>query len=756
MHRQILPRPGRLLLPILVLLAAVAAQPVSAQVLRSPQERQAAAAQDPGENEAGAVRLLRTAQQYLENKEYERAVSILQSILERFPDSPVRHEAHLMLGRHYRDQQKFDKAVEHLRHVQILDQPGAVLDEAAKALVQETLYLLGACYYDMHQYDAAFPILRKLTRDHPSSVWANQAYYYIGMCHFMQKNWQKAIEALSLVGTFIDPSAPGTQLAEAGRRFYVRISDADLSVATRLGKEVSVELATRSGDRETLVAVPLTPNGDVYLGSIGTVIGAPKPGDLALQVTGGDEVTVSYKDANTRTGEYGVARQAKVGIVSTGSLEFTRGTYEDKAVAAFLNQPVFVALLDADKDTGPGAEEVEVRVRSIYKVRRDEMEESGNATRPAALLRAGSGESEFIEKTRDEVTLRVRELGSGAVRTGRFGATIELRAPDDAGANPSDAILTAATGDELVALYTDDRHLKGETPVEVSARTKVGGEIENRPKSTQYVVSDPVLLARKNLVESSAYLELGRIFRSMGLLAKAAEKCDQGLELLSPILRAQREIPPVLAQDAYRTKWELELAKQDFAGAMATCNVFSRLFPDSPIVDQALIGIGRIRLERKEYAEATQAFNQVLALPLSQAKAEAQFRIAETVELMNPENKALAIPAFKVCAERYPDSEFAGAALGKLVDHYIEAKDYRQAEEQIARVFEDHPDAKFLDGMLLKWVIVAYRMGDYAKSKTKCQQLLFEFPESPYAERAKTLLQQIEARSAESKPQQPS
>jgi len=753
---------NRLLFPIRVVLAAVvpalALLPATlrAQVLRSPQERAADSAGKPegGENEVGAVRLLRTAQQYLENKEFERAVSILQSILERFPDSVVRHEAHLMLGRHHREQQKFDKAVEHLRHVQILDQPGAVLDEKTKALVQETLYLLGACHYDLHQYDAAFPILRKLTRDHANTVWANQAYYYIGMCHFMQKNWQKAIEALSLVGTFIDPAAPGIQNAEAGRRFYVRIADADLSVATRLGREVSVELTSRGGDRETLVAVPLSALGDVYLGSIGTAIGPAKPGDLILQVTGGDEVTVTYKDANTRTGEYGISRQAKVGIVSTGSIGFTRGTYEDIAVAAFLNQPVFLALLDADKDTGPGAEEVEVRVRSVYKVRREELEESGaKPTGQAALLGAGGSQSEFVEKVRDEVAVRLRELGTAPVRTGRFGSTIALKAPDGSTVDASDAFLTAATGDELVAVYTDDRHLRGDAPVEVTARTKVAGEIENSPKSTQYVVADPVLLARKNLVESAAYLELGRIFRSMGLLAKAAEKCDQGLELLAPILRAQKDIPPHLAQDTYRTKWELELAKQDFPAAMATCNVFSRLFPDSPIVDQALLGIGRIRLERKEYAEATAAFNQVLALPLSQAKAEAQFRIAETIEWMNPENKSLAIPAFKVCAERYPDSEFAGAALGRLVDHFIEAKDYRQAEEQIARVFEDHPDAKFLDGMLLKWVIVSYRVGDYAKSKAKCQQLLFEFPESPYAERAKTLLQQIEARSAEGKPQ---
>ena len=35
----------------------------------------------------------------------------------------------------------------------------------------------------------------------------------------------KAIEALSLVGTYVDPSSPSIQYAEAGRRFYVKCDD---------------------------------------------------------------------------------------------------------------------------------------------------------------------------------------------------------------------------------------------------------------------------------------------------------------------------------------------------------------------------------------------------------------------------------------------------------------------------------------------------------------------------------------------------
>ena len=35
--------------------------------------------------------------------------------------------------------------------------------------------------------------------EYPNTIWANQAYYYIGMCHFQRRSWSNAIEALNLV-----------------------------------------------------------------------------------------------------------------------------------------------------------------------------------------------------------------------------------------------------------------------------------------------------------------------------------------------------------------------------------------------------------------------------------------------------------------------------------------------------------------------------------------------------------------------------
>ena len=79
-----------------------------------------------------------------------------------------------------------------------------------------------------------------------------------------------------------------------------------------------------------------------------------------------------------------------------------------------------------------------------------------------------------------------------------------------------------------------------------------------------------------------------------------------------------------------------------------------------------------------------------------------------------------------------------------MIDYYVDSKDYTTADDLLSQVFQDHPDAAFLDSMLLKWVVVGFRMGNYQKANEKCTQLLFEYPESRYSEKAKALLPRIQ------------
>jgi TolA-binding protein len=708
--------------------------------------REAKAQREAGEGDMEAGRLLDKANELLTAGESERGIRMLETVVEQYPASRVRFAAYLALGRHCVNAREHMKAVSYLSNLKGLENPTEEVAPADREIYLEGMYLIGTAYFQMRNYEAAFPILRKITSNYANTVWANQAYFYIGMCHFVQKNWSKAVEALNLVGTFIDADAEAAQRVEAGRRFYLKVTDRDLPVLGKLGKQTWAEITTTHGDREKIECIPLGADGAVLIGSIATEIGAPRPDDRTLQVLGGDTLTVRYTDVNSREGMPNVPREAKASVVSSGVPSFTLGDFETSASAVYLDQPLCLMLHDVDLDTSDAAETATVKVLSRYKQQEEESETPGAVD----LKKILNGEMGRQYKTRDEITLKLTETGSAPVHSGRFTGRVSVQAVQaDKPANPSDDVLTCAVDDEVVVTYTDELHLGGAVPRDVQSVLRTVGEIDNRPRASQDVVSDPVIRARKNLVEATAYLELARIFKSMGLAKGAKQKSIEGVDRVDVIIRSSSPIPSEIKQQAFKTKWELHMAAEDYASAIATCSLFNRLYPDSPLVDEALMGIARIRLENKEYPAALGVLNQILALSKSQAKAEAQFLIAEVTETVNadrPGGREAAVQQYKLCAERYPDSEFAGRSLAKLVDYHVSMKDFAQANEVLEQVFQDHPDAAFLPEMLLKSVLVAYSSGDFAKARDKCAQILFEYPGSPSAEKAKQILPKVEAK----------
>lgn len=751
------------------------------------------------EEDFAARQLLQRATDLLLVGESERGVKMLQTVVDQYPDSPIRFEAYLALGKHMVETNNFPQAIIYLSRLRDMEDPEKPLNGDQLDMFLEALYLTGVAHFQSKQYGAAFPILRKITADYPNTDWANQAYFYIGMCHFAQGNWNKAIESLGLVGTFIDPDAPGVSFVEAGRRFYIKIEDGDLPVLQQLGRDTFVKLETGAGDSEELLAIPISGKGTLYIASIQTRIDHPTPGDRMLQVRGGDQITVTYLDDNTLDGEKDVPRQSEVVVVSTASVAFTMGTFDSKATAAFIDQPLSVLLQDADLDVSDRADSATVRVVSRYKeTLEDELADAealASATAPdqpitEESLRDTFGLDDEQKKERwrirDEVVLTLTELaqleedaspanGNGAapesaaggpLHSGRFGDSVRIGAftPGQV-ADRNDAVLTADTNDQVTVTYVDELHIGGDSPRDVTADIQVVGKLDTSVVARQNVVTDAVLRSRKNLVEATAYLELARIFKSMGLSEGAGEKADQGLDRVNPVITEEAPIPSELREEALRLKWELFIAQGKYDQAIATCQTFNQMFPDSPFVDQALMGIGHIRKEAEEYDKAIEIYREVLGLENSQAKAEAQFRIAECMEEQAKIRVAMAkdapeysikdaeaaVQAYKQCAEQYPESQFAGPSLGKLIDYHLATRDFVQADDLLRQVFTDHPDADFLDGMLLKWVLVSYQMGDYDKALDRCNQLIFQYPGSTFAAQAKQLLPTIEKVAAKAR-----
>ncbi|MDP6543373.1 MAG: tetratricopeptide repeat protein [Phycisphaerae bacterium] len=690
-----------------------------------------------------AKQVLARGVELLESSQDERAVKLLSSIPRLFPKSPVRFKAFLALGKHYMDKSQYERAIAQFNTIKGCED----VDISADAL-----YQMGICYFNMNKYDNAFASLRKVTNEYAGSVYANESFYYIGQCHFKLGRWAKAVEALQRVGTSISSKAEDKQdiTAEAGQELFFKVVDKDLVVLNRDGK-ISAKVVANSGDVETITLTMLGKDPSQYIGKIPTKLGKPSAGDNVLQIIGGDSVTATYVDENTAAGQRHQKVLAAVRMVSTAATGFTNGAYSEYVEGVIGNTESFLRVKDMDRDVTHNKDTVQITISTRYKVR----QEAADAVASDSAEYANEQRRE-IWKTRDTITVTLNETEE---HTGVFtGKAVPKIVTDPTGIDPGDKTLSAMKGDEMVCVYVDNRHMGGEDPVEVKGTTKVFIGKPNDVAIRHWLVDDPEQKARKNLIEAKIYLKLAGIFKDVGLSSKASIKAEQGIKRVDLVIRSglKASMDRSIIEEAFMVKWELRLVQDKLPQAIGVCRTLMRLFPDSTLVDRALLKIGQAKLQGGDLGGAVSIFASIVRLPQSTLKAEAQYMIAQAHEsrarasaarakaLGRKANLAAgmgrAISSYQTCAEKFPESAFAGPSLEKIANFYLLTKDFKRAGELMERVVQDYPDASFLDRMLLNWAKAAQGMGDSATAKAKCEQLMSEYPGSSLAPEAMAII----------------
>jgi TolA-binding protein len=709
------------------------------QSLRAQQPPAPAAAAAEDDANAGgadnqALRLLRQGLTLIEDRQEERGTKVLASLATTFPKSAVRFKAWLALGKYYATKADYALGIRNLQPV--IDAADAAPEEKAEAI-----YRIGICYYGMADYPRSLSTLRRVTEEYPWSVFANESYYYIGMCHFQLKRWRKVVDALKMVGTSVAPNTNDESLVESGQRFFVKVKDKDLRVLKTAGGSLKVSLTSGSGDREWLDMAVFDVDGEYYLGSVKMALGKPVVTNGVLEVKGFDTVAADYVDSNTKDGSAKVTRIGKSRAVSTAVAGFTDGAFREYVHGVFSGQPTFLRVKDFDMDTTEGRDTVKVKLTARFKM---PVEEGVTSTNEESLL--------FQDRDSLDMTLQETEGHSGL-----FTGTLSVQPLAEGGAaSMTDAILNAMEKDVVFLEYTDKEHIGGlKEPRKVAARADfLTGEIPD-VWVAQREVSTENLRARKNITEAKFYLRLAGIFKDVGLVGRSKEKADTGLEKVDDVIRrsSRTAMAHDLVEEAYRIKWELQIAKDDLNGAIATCRQLMTLFPSSQLTDVAMMQIARANLDAGRVKDATSILHGILSLKVGpEMKAEAQYLIATTLEkgidskLGKEERlKAMgqAIGAYKACAEQYPDSPFAGEALGKVIDFHLEARDYPRCLEMIQTVVQDYPDAPFLDEMLLKWGVVLVRVGRQDEAREKLSQVTRDYPNSAAAAKATKVLELV-------------
>src|SRR5687768_6941237 len=169
-----------------------------------------------------ARKLVEAGDSRFEADEFTKAVEVWQSVIERYPRSRVRFEAHMRLGNYLLTRERaYDRARIHFEAVAAEENR----DQEQRA---EATLKTGVCFYEARNYGKTFSVMRDVIEKFPVSPQVNQAYYYIGLGHFQLGHYSRAIGALEKVGTALTGDASETKKVEAGKRLFLKIEDADL------------------------------------------------------------------------------------------------------------------------------------------------------------------------------------------------------------------------------------------------------------------------------------------------------------------------------------------------------------------------------------------------------------------------------------------------------------------------------------------------------------------------------------------------
>ena len=728
---------------MMLVTAAVAGMAIAAETPAA--EKKTAPKQDAEQVEARAMRMVKNAVSVFEQNEDDRAVGMLEAVGRMYPDTKARFRANLELGRHFLGKRNFDRAGQELRNAQ----------RSPETEVQaESLLLQGQMFNARSQPSEAMMVLRRLTQDYPTSAYANDAFFMIGQIHFDAHRWTRASEAFQMVGTAVPESNSNEVVqVEAGQRVFVHVKDKDLAILQQLGQKTTVLLESKSGDKETVELHSFGKGDGDFLASVATTAEPSEPGDGKLMIHGAEDIRVTYIDRNTESGEVAKPLKAEGHIVSSGSIAFMDGALRQRVRGVFVGQPAFIRVRDLDLDATAKPDAAKVTVKVLYR----ERPEPPPGADPNEPPPPPAPDAPWL--TRSEIELSLPE---NADRSGIFlGKVTPVLMSSDTNA-PALKLAPGEVGvqpeDKLVCEYVDATYLDGDKPISrvAEALVLVGGSTE--PQSIMAHASEASVQAKKLLIEAQLLHKWGSIFKEVGLEANAAAKADEGLEKVNELmdLIARFSLERDLIESTYEVKWNLHLVKKQLEQAIATCKALVERYPDTLLADRAFMQIANANKEMntpESRETAVKVYGSIVALKESPLKAEAQFRIGEVMEI-NAKSRAAstggkadfssAMAAFKRCADAYPNSSFAGEAIKRVIDYYISERDYARSQETLERVFQDYPDAPWLDEMLLKWGVVCHRLGDRAGAIEKFRRLVEEYPGGTAAKQATGFLQKIE------------
>jgi len=715
----------RLLLPLFLAL------PLLAQTPKTPERGSII-------EDRAARKLLQAGDARLEFGENEKALEIWESVVERYPGSQIRFEAHLRLADHLLKETKdFDKARLHYE--------AAALESNENDEKRAYAFLnTGICFYEAGNYGKCFSIMRDVIEQFPTSPEVNEAYYYIGLGHFKLDHYSRAIEALEKVGTGLSNKDSLTEKVEAGKRLYVKIDDQDLAILEP-GSRIEVRCRTKGGDEEILFCDPVGRNSRIALGRIATRLDQAVPNNGTLEVRGGDRVTVTYVDAHTAEKSFNEKRLKQVVVVGNGVARITDGSYLRDLPAAVLGKPLHLQVIDADHDTSEDADKIKAVVQIFRRKTVDEIDdELAKRVASGELFEGPDGEDfksqidPLLMVSSVPVTLREQD------QRGTFRLAIPLRL------GAAEGVLTGEPSQTIRLVYRDEQNLSEGTIVRTSETKIIEGNL-GEVRVTRTEISDEALRLKTELRTASALTEVGNHYKEFGLNDKADLKYTEALSVCEEILTHASDAGGKLLEETYVQLWRIYFAMDQLDLALGMSRRLLNEFPSSSFVDEAMLQQAHVERKRENFLRAISLYASIAKLPTSPLRGEGQFYTGECYEAMALKATAgqssqlfeKAFLAYQKVYEQFPDSGRVGDAVAKMAAFYYQKEDYSRAIDVFENVLSDHPDANFLDVILFNYGRCLYKLKRKPEARKRFEQLINDYPESEIASEANKIVKAL-------------
>ena len=749
-----------------------------------------------------ARRLMDAGDLRVEAGETDKGLDLWRSVIERYPRSEIRFDAHMKLGEyHLLVLADYVKAKVHFE---------AVYSDRNENQEQRALALLktGVCHFEARLYVQCFKVFRQVIKDYPTSPHVNRAYYYIGLGHFKQGHYGRAIESLEKVGTVISTNNVGQSKLEIGKRLFVKVEDADLAVLDK-NEIVEAICKTTGGDLEKVKCIPLGRNARVVLGSLHTRLGKPLVGNGILEVFGEDIINVEYSDEHTAGGKFNQSRLRKLRVAGNAVVRIMDGAFVDPIEGVVVGKQLNAQVVDTDRDRTDAADWVEVQVKLYRKKAADEIEEEKNALAAKNALRKESSGLIIAEDTPDEpltkeelfqlrhrmidqsklilteVNIEVAEasislvnsnenseelvekLSPGAltqikkqdssfvelvqeetrddsIHTGFFQGSLPVRQSEQV--IVGDSLLQALPGDIVRVEYGDEINLSDSLRRLTAGAVCIEGSLGD-VRVAKAQISDEDLKLRTQLNTARTLTKIGNHYKEFGLENPARVKFQEALAVAEDAARRAAELKSLVLEKCYVQLWEIYFALDDLRLAVAMSQRLMREFPESSFIDDAMLKQAEISRAQGRYKDAIALYGSLLKLNSSNLRDEAQFGIAECYEKMAGEvsgsrSRSLFEKAFenyKKVYEQFPESSRIGDAVARAANYFYQLQDYQRAIDVFEGVIASYPDANYLDVIYFNYGRCLYRTERKRVARQQFDLLVLEFPESKLAAEAKRI-----------------